>query len=95
MAIYFLVKNTEAYINGGLQYEIETSTASLKVSWVFVVCYSKILWQKLKMQDFAIIIWNEWCYNVSTPIHLDYNKVASSKPVYYSIWTLLAKGHST
>ena len=50
MAIYFLVKNTEAYINGGLQYEIETSTASLKVSWVFVVCYSKILQQKLKMQ---------------------------------------------
>ena len=50
VAIYFLVKNTEAYINGGLQYEIETSTASLKVSWVFVVCYSKILQQKLKMQ---------------------------------------------
>ena len=33
VAIYFLVKNTEAYINGGLQYEIETSTASLKVSF--------------------------------------------------------------
>ena len=32
VAIYFLGKNTEAYINGGLQYEIETSTASLKVS---------------------------------------------------------------
>ena len=31
VAIYFFGKNTEAYINGGLQYEIETSTASLKV----------------------------------------------------------------
>ena len=31
VAIYFFVKNTDAYINGGLQYEIETSTASLKV----------------------------------------------------------------
>ena len=31
VAIYFFAKNTDSYINGGLQYEIETSTASLKV----------------------------------------------------------------
>ena len=64
VAIYFLGKNTEAYINGGLQYEIETSTASLKVTWFFLnanqrFCNKKIkckfVWNQHQIKDFAMI----------------------------------------